>query len=330
MEINNYTFFLDSKYRDSGGNAGPTFNLDTPLTLTDDNNYFMCKILNVDVPFSFRNVSSPDNLIPIKFRVTEDNININWNIIITEGNYSIITLLAELNKHLISFLDNVSGFVQHPTFNFTYDIETSLCTLNIIPGGGNHHVYLDIYWSQCDIIAEQFGFTYENDTVLSYTGPSGSNVITSTNFISPNHVNTSPISSIYVRSNNLSQLASNSERLVEQSLSTSNILLRIPVNTSFNTWLLYENDTFEVRLNNKVIDLISYFLTSYTYKTLWLAGIHWKITIQIREMQPEWVYKQNMLKNEQKVAVNDLQTEKNRLIAELKTINDELKNKIKE
>ena len=85
-----------------------------------------------------------------------------------------------------------------------------------------------------------------------------------------------------------------------------------------------------MRLNNKVIDLISYFLTSYTYKTLWLAGIHWKITIQIREMQPEWVYKQNMLKIEQKVAVNDLQTEKNRLIAELKTINDELKNKIKE
>ena len=37
-----------------------------------------------------------------------------------------------------------------------------------------------------------------------------------------------------------------------------------------------------------------------------------------------------MLKNEQKLAVNDLQTEKNKLIAELKTINDELKNKIKE
>ena len=97
MEINNYIFFLDSKYRDSGGNASPEFNLDTPISLTDDNNYFMCKILNVDVPFSFKNVSSPDNVIPIRFIVTENNININYNLIIAEGNYSILTLLAELN-----------------------------------------------------------------------------------------------------------------------------------------------------------------------------------------------------------------------------------------
>ena len=330
MEINNYIFFLDSKYRDSGGNASPIFNLDTPLTLADDNNYFMCKILNIDVPYSFKNISSPDNVIPINFRVTEDSINMNYTLTIQEGNYSILTLLAELNKQLMNFMINVSGFVQHPTFNLSYDVETSLATFNIIPDGGNHYVYLYIYWSQCDIIAEQFGFTYEQDTLLSYYHTNGGNVITSTNYISPNHVNTSPISSLYVRSNNLSQLANNSERLVEQSLSTSNILLRIPVNSSFNTWLLYENNSFEVRLNNKIIDLISYYLTSLTYKTLWLAGIHWKLTIQIREMQPEWIYKMKLLKMEQTAAVNDLQDEKTKLINELKTINDELKNKIKD
>ncbi len=32
MEINNYIFFLDSKYRDSGGNASPEFNLETPIS----------------------------------------------------------------------------------------------------------------------------------------------------------------------------------------------------------------------------------------------------------------------------------------------------------
>jgi hypothetical protein len=92
--------------------------------------------------------------------------------------------------------------------------------------------------------------------------------------------------------------------------------------------LLYENNSFEVRLNNKIIDLISYYLTSYTYKTLWLAGIHWKLTIQIREMQPEWVYKMNLLKMEQTAAVKDLQIEKTKLINELSLIKDELKNKI--
>jgi hypothetical protein len=144
MEINNYIFFLDSKYRDSGCNASPVFNLDSPLTLTDDNNYFMCKILNIDVPYSFKNISSPDNVIPINFRVTENNINMNYTLTIQEGNYSILTLLAELNKQLMNFMINVSGFVQHPTFNLTYDVETSLATFNIIPDGGNHPVYLYI------------------------------------------------------------------------------------------------------------------------------------------------------------------------------------------
>jgi hypothetical protein len=50
--------------------------------------------------------------------------------------------------------------------------------------------------------------------------------------------------------------------------------------------------------------------------------------MQIREMQPEWVYKMNLLKMEQTAAVKDLQTEKTKLINELSLIKDELKNKI--
>ena len=38
--INEYTFFLNSKYRSSGINAAPVWNMDDPVVLSDQNNYF--------------------------------------------------------------------------------------------------------------------------------------------------------------------------------------------------------------------------------------------------------------------------------------------------
>ena len=38
--IKEYNLFLDSKYRSNGENASPTFLLDEPIRLENDNNYF--------------------------------------------------------------------------------------------------------------------------------------------------------------------------------------------------------------------------------------------------------------------------------------------------
>jgi hypothetical protein len=56
--INEYNFFLDSKYRSKGENASPTFLLDEPIRLENDNNYFEAQIVSVDIPFSFKTLYS--------------------------------------------------------------------------------------------------------------------------------------------------------------------------------------------------------------------------------------------------------------------------------
>jgi hypothetical protein len=207
--INLYTFFLDSKYRSESENASPTFKLDSTIVLENPNNYFVCKVLSCDIPFSFKALASPNNVLSVRFQVIQDAIDVTQNITLTEGNYSILTLLDELELRITNLMVS-TGFNQIPTIDFSYDTETGKTTLNISPSGGSHTLILTLKWSSADIVAEYFGFSYLNDSVLSFNG----STITSTNYISPNNVNVSPITSLYIRSNSLSQTAKNQERLV--------------------------------------------------------------------------------------------------------------------
>ena len=212
-----------------------------------------------------------------------------------------------------------TGFNQIPTLDFIYSRETGRCTLNIIHAGGTHTVSLILYWETSDILAPYFGFSYENNTVLSYNT---SNITTSTNYISPNNVNVSPITALYIRSSTLNQTAYNSEILVEPNMTTSDILLRVPVTSYYNTWLIYENDSFEVKLNNKSIDSIELFITSQTYDPIIFQGISWKVCIQINEYKPDNYESSN--NND----LNNLISQKNELIKELEDIKKELENKV--
>jgi hypothetical protein len=156
--------------------------------------------------------------------------------------------------------------------------------------------------------------------VLSFNG----STITSTNYISPNNVNVSPITSLYIRSNSLSQTAKNQERLVEAAFSVSDILLKIPVNSYYNTWLMYENNDFSVRLNNKHIEEISLYITSQTYDKVVFNGIHWRLVIQITEYEPEYM---TFVRQQQLAAanqLNDLTTQKEGLMKQLEDIKNEL------
>jgi hypothetical protein len=247
--INEYTFFLNSKYRATGTNASPTWHLDESIILSDQNNYFECEVLNAEIPFSFKSLQAPNNVILYSLVATQDSINTTGSITIPSGNYTIINLLLELRTQL----ETIVVSMQHtPTFTFTYDKESGRVTLNVDISSGNHSMTLTLRWTQADVIAEYFGFSFEADTVLSYNT---SQVVTSTNYISPNHVNVSPITSLILRSDNLNQVSRNQEILVEQKFTLSNILAKIYVNSYYNSWILWENDIgFSVRLTNKSID----------------------------------------------------------------------------
>ena len=258
-------------------------------------------------------------MLSVRFQVIQDAIDVTQNITLTEGNYSILTLLDELELRITNLMVS-TGFNQIPTIDFSYDTETGKTTLNISPSGGSHTLILTLKWSSADIVAEYFGFSYLNDSVLSFNG----STITSTNYISPNNVNVSPITSLYIRSNSLSQTAKNQERLVEAAFSVSDILLKIPVNSYYNTWLMYENNDFSVRLNNKHIEEISLYITSQTYDKVVFNGIHWRLVIQITEYEPEYM---TFVRQQQLAAanqLNDLTTQKEGLMKQLEDIKNEL------
>lgn len=317
--INEYTFFLNSKYRSSGINAAPIWNLGDPIVLSDNNNYFECQILNAEIPFSFKSIQSPNNTMKYTLSAPQDSMNTNGVITIASGNYSITSLLAELKTQLESLVVPM----QHPpTFNFTYDRESGKVTLDVAISNGNHSLTLTLRWTQSDIMAEYFGFTYENDTILSYNT---SQVVTSTNYISPNHVNVSPVTSLLLRSDNLNQISNNQEILVEQQFTLSNILAKIYVNSYYNSWILWENDLgFSVRLTNKSIDYIQLYLTSLTYDYVLFDGVSWKVTIKIREIESPLVTRMKESKLQKLAEVQQLQQEKENLIKQLQDIKSEL------
>ena len=322
--IKEYNLFLDSKYRTNGENASPTFLLDEPIRLENDNNYFEAQIVSVDIPFSFKTLYSPQNILPISFVCPQHSINTSGNLTIPEGNYSITNLLDVLVTKITDFI-SIGAFVNSlPTLDFVYSRETGRATLNIIAGTGAHTVTITLYWSQADILAEYFGFNYTTNTVLSYTA---ADVVTSTNFVSPYNVNVSPITSLYIRSTSLNQVATNQEQLVEQKFTTSDILLKVPVNTFYNSWITYENPNFSVKLNNKSILDIQFFMTSLTYDAIIFQGVHWRIHLQIREIETDLT---KLIKRETANLISqmgDLNTEKERLVKELENIKKELTEK---
>lgn len=320
--INTYNLFLDTKYLEGGVNEAPKFSLKEPITLSNDNNYFTAKILTAEIPFSFKTLSSPYNVVRVRVQETaQHNIDVSNNIILQEGNYSIISLLEELKNKLTLYLQtiNVGNFQSHlPTFNFTYSKETGRTTLNIISGGGSHAVSITLLWNLNDILAPFFGFTFQNNTIISYNS---SGTITSQNYISPNHVNVSPITSLFIRSTSLNQARFNQERAVEYDITISDILLKVPVNSYYNTWLIYENNSFEVRLNNKIIDDISLYLTALTYDPINLNGVAWRVLLQITEIESPLTQK---IKSEREEKLKALQSKRVELMNELSKVRNEL------
>lgn len=319
--VNQYNLFLDSKYRNGGTNTQPQFFLQDPIFLSNPNNYFKASVINADIPFSFKTLASPNNVLKLGLVVPQHSVDVSSNITLTEGNYSITNLLDELTTQITTWVNANKGTLnQVPTYDFQYDRNTGKAILNIIPAGGSHDFTLTIYNSLSDILVEMWGFTFENETILSYNT---SGVVTSSNYISPNHVNVSPITALYIRSSSLHQLSNNQERLVEQQFTISDILAKIPVNTYYNTWLLYDGN-FSVSINNNHIEEITLYLTTNTYTPINLSGIHWRLTIQITEIETEATT--TLRENEKKKYENMIQ-QKQALIEQLNQIRDDLSKK---
>lgn len=316
--INEYVYFLDSKYRTDGGNPNPEFILSDTIILENPNNYFTAKLVSCDIPYSFKNLASPNNKVSIRVQVIDDSIDFISILTITEGNYNILSLLQELKDKLDII---VSSITHKPDFDFSYDKSTSKCTL-LMTVNGHHDTIITFKWTNSDILAEYFGFAYIADTVLHYHD----GVDTSTGNISPYNVDVSPITSIYVRSSTLTQQSNNAEFLVESVESISDIICKVPINSQAGTWIVYENGIgFKVRLNIKSIDRISFYLTSgLTYDVLNLNNVHWKCCLQIQEIETPIVTQMRALEMDKHNKIREIENMKKELMDELKGMNEDL------
>ena len=281
--MQSYNIFLDSKYRNSGPNFHPVFELDPQIVLTDPNNYLEFELMSADVPFSFHMIAAPSNTVNVQFVSVHHSVNALVTLTIPSGNYSITDLSAELvNQYTLALI--ALGFTnpnQRPELDIQYDRNTNKCTFSFssIP---NDDFTITFYWTTADIFAEYFGFDYLVNTVLACA----SSVATYTNNVSDNVVNVNPITSLYLRSNVLAQAAQNQEILVEPIPSVSNVLAKLPVNFASMAWLFFESQGMKIRLHNNEISKFDLFFTGLTYDEIFFRGAHWKLYIRIQEMQP--------------------------------------------
>ena len=322
--VNKYNLFYDSKYRTTGSNTQPSFNLTSPIVLSNPNHRFVAQVSSVDIPYSFKSLSAPYNVLRVNYTEV-GHVNSTTIITIPEGNYSISVLLITLESLLTAFITPIAMHI--PGFNFLYDRSTGRCTLTLTQLTGSNQTYIRLYWTDpnTDFLAEFFGFDGTVDTVIGYTttgDPSNANNVSSQN------VNCSPVSSIYIRSSTLTQPSNNDEALVEYASSVSDILLKVPVSTPYGTWLIFYNSDVEVQLSNQSIDVVQFYLTTLSYAPISLQGVHWKIHLIIKEIRDPFLDEIEKQQQDNAIKIQDMESQKNDLLQQLSGLSSEMRAKI--
>ena len=244
---------------------------------------------------------------------------------IPEGNYA-ITVLCQTLINLIQTA--ITPFaVNPPLITSSYNQYEGKVTFSIAQQSGATATSVVLFWTDpnLDILSEFFGFDGSLDTTLSYNA---GGVPAYINNVSQIHVNVSPMSSIYLRSTTLTQAPSNEEILTEFASSVSDILLKIPILTTYNSWLAYENTIVEVDLNNRFIDTVDFYLTGTTYNNVLLAGVHWRAHVELRENRDAWV--DDMVREEKaKMAqLQELETQRFMTLQKLNGVSKDMRERI--
>jgi hypothetical protein len=148
-------------------------------------------------------------------------------------------------------------------------------------------------------------------------------------------VNVSPSKTLFIRSETLIQ-NSNYESLVGKN-DTTDILLQIPIQTSFNTYINYTDQSSDLwaEINNSIIDKVNLYISDSTSSNELPSDsglLNWFVQVNIQEIYRETdintdhitdnlVSKTNNLQ-----VIDDLVKQKNDLEAEIKAYYDKKKN----
>lgn len=265
--LKNYNLFIDSSQRDEG-NTPSYFSivLTKPITKVSKSSYFRVRINSVCIPFSFSQINSTNQKLTYTCNGTS------YIITVPTGNYSITDLLTQIQL-LIETQTNTKLL-------FTYDASTSKSTLGFDIANNISYTITMNYIGSNIIMMKMLGFTA--NTIFSFTMPS-----LFINATSNQVVNVSPSKTLFIRSETLLQ-NSNYESLVSKN-DTSDILLQIPILTSFNTYINYNDQSSELwaEINNTIIDKINLYIsdsTSFNELPSDSGLLNWFCQINIQEI----------------------------------------------
>lgn len=274
-EIAKYTFHVSSDKRSAGTATDMTLSLANTISLKSKTGRFMLIVHAVNIPFSYYQLSSEINTLECIFTDASGNPK-TATISLGIGNYTTVSILAELSSKLITMAQASSGsYVGYtPTLNFTYSSTTSKSTF-AMSNPANASI--------------QMKFATNTNLGIFFGLSTNITISTASTIVSTKVAVANPVNYLLIRSGNLQQIY-NREYIVENDV-FSDILYRVPVGTQQNTWIQHHMDGYPIFISNNLITTINIYLTTnLTYNPIDLQGIGWAISFSIIEVEaPEFV-----------------------------------------
>jgi hypothetical protein len=212
---------------------------------------------------------------------------VNGTFTIAPGNYTILTLLTEFKTKLFGSISTLTGWDGTALASFVYNRSSGKVSLTVagtdststtITIGNNSPVFL-----RCLGFSNAFSF--------GYTNPS-----TRTSAISTQNVNVSQNTSVYIRSDTLSQ--SHSYEAIIGSNTLTNVVAKVPINSQPQSYILWTNMVdLENEINNRLIDSINLSLGDAQTSELDLGGLDWTCRLTIKEWAMTGKESDDMAKN---------------------------------
>jgi hypothetical protein len=310
--IATYHLYLSSAYRTSGTSSNYTINLGKPIQLQNPNNRFSLRVGSAEIPYVFKLLNSNNNVI--SYTVIRGST-YNGTFVIAPGNYTILSLLTEFKTKLFASINTLTGFDGTALASFVYNRATGKVALTVV--GIDSIVTTITISANSPVFLRCLGFS--NVFTFGYSTPSVRTTAESTQ-----NVNVSQNTSVYIRSDTLSQ--SHSYEAIIGPNSLTDVIAKVPINSQPQSYLLWTNMVdLENEINNRLIDSINLYLGDAQTSELDLGGLDWTCRLTIKEWAMTGRESDDMAKNMGGATMlPELYNQRQKAIEKLKRLRDKI------
>jgi hypothetical protein len=233
---------------------------------------------------------------------------------VASGNYTILTLLTEFKTKLFASINTLTGWDGSLLASFDYNRSTGKVDLTVV---GTDSITTTITISaNSPVLLRCLGFS--NVFSFGYSTPSVRTTAESTQ-----NVNVSQNTSVYIRSDTLSQ--SHSYEAIISSNSLTNVIAKVPINAQPQSYILWTNMVdLENEINNRLIDSVNLYLGDAQTSELDLGGLDWTCRLTIKEWAITGKESDDMAKNMGGDMLPELYNQRQKAVEKLKRLRDKI------